>query len=159
VIDGGSVHGGDSGGKGRKPGFAAEKAGGAGARLAAARPSHHHSGVAQEVHVKIRDLLKQWKGARQPRLTAETYAIRLPVEDAARVHALAEMFPDVPEEDLLRDLLGAALSELEAAMPYEPGPRIASEDDFGDPVYEDAGPTPRFLALTRKHKERLAPEG
>jgi hypothetical protein len=109
--------------------------------------------------VKIRDLLKQWKGARQPRLTAETYAIRLPVEDAARVHALAEMFPDVPEEDLLRDLIGAALSELEAAMPYEPGPRIASEDDFGDPVYEDAGPTPRFLELTRKYKERLTPEG
>jgi hypothetical protein len=26
-------------------------------------------------------------------------------------------------------------------------------------VYEDAGPTPRFLELTRKHKERLAPPG
>jgi hypothetical protein len=105
--------------------------------------------------VKIRDLLKQWEGVRQPRLTAETYAIHLPVEDAARVHALAEMYPAVPEEDILRDLLTAALAELEAAMPYQPGPRIASEDEFGDPVYEDAGPTPRFLELTRKYKERL----
>lgn len=109
--------------------------------------------------MKIRDLLKNWAGARRPQLTAETYAIHLPVEDAARVHALAEMFPGVLEEELLTDLLSAALSELEAAMPYEPGTRIASEDDFGDPVFEDAGPTPRFLELTRKHKERLAPEG
>lgn len=109
--------------------------------------------------MKIRDLLKQWNGTHQPQLTAESYAIRLPIEDAARVHALAEMFPDVPEETLLRDLVAAALAELEAAMPYEPGPTIAREDDFGDPVYEDAGPTPRFLELTRKHKERLSPEG
>jgi hypothetical protein len=111
------------------------------------------------VRVKIRDLLKHWEGAREPQLTAETYALHLPVEDAARLHALAEMYPGVPEEDLLRDLLAAALAELEAAMPYEAGTKVASEDDFGDPVYEDAGPTPRFLELTRKHKERLAPEG
>jgi hypothetical protein len=108
--------------------------------------------------VKIRDLLKRWEGTHQPQMTAETYAIHLPVEDAARIHALVDMYPEVPEEDILRDLVAAALGELEAAMPYEPGNRIASEDDFGDPVYEDAGPTPRFLELTRKHKERLAPE-
>ncbi len=106
--------------------------------------------------MKIRDLLKHWEGVRQPQLTADTYAIHLPVEDAARVHALAEMYPGVPEEDILRDLLAAALAELEAAMPYQPGHKVSTEDEFGDPVYEDAGPTPRFLELTRKHKERLA---
>jgi hypothetical protein len=109
--------------------------------------------------VKIRELLKHWEGMQQPELTAESYALRLPVEDAARVHALAEMYPAVDVEVILRDLLAAALAELEAAMPYEAGARVASEDDFGDPVYEDAGPTPRFLELTRKHKERLAPAG
>lgn len=109
--------------------------------------------------MKIRDLLKHWEGTREPQMSAETYALHLPVEDAARLHALAEMYPGVTKEDLIRDLLAAALAELEAAMPYEAGTKIASEDDFGDPVYEDAGPTPRFLELTRKHKERLAPEG
>jgi hypothetical protein len=109
--------------------------------------------------VKIRELLTLWEGTRKPQLTAETYAIHLPVDEAARLHALAEMYPGVAEEDILRDLLSAALAELEAAMPYRAGQRVASEDDFGDPVYEDAGPTPRFLELTRKHKERLAPEG
>ncbi|HKK04185.1 MAG TPA: hypothetical protein VKA17_09665, partial [Gammaproteobacteria bacterium] len=95
--------------------------------------------------MKIRDLLKHWEGTRRPQMTAETYAIHLPIEDAARLHALAEMYPGVAEEDVLRDLLAAALAELEAAMPYEAGDRVATEDDFGDPVYEDAGPTPRFL--------------
>jgi hypothetical protein len=129
-------------------------------RLAAGAAAHDDSALEEwEVRVKIRDLLKHWEGTRPPQLTAETYAIHLPVEDAARVHALAEMFPDVPEEEILRDLLAAALAELEAAMPYQPGTRITSEDDFGDPVYEDTGPTPRFLELTRKHVERLAPEG
>lgn len=109
--------------------------------------------------MKIRDLLEHWEGTRQPQLTAETYAIHLPMEAAARVHALAEMYPAVAEEDILRDLLAAALAELEAAMPYQAGTQVAREDEFGDPVYEDAGPTPRFLALTRKHKERLAPPG
>jgi hypothetical protein len=109
--------------------------------------------------MKIRELLKTWEGTRPTRLTAETYAIHLPLEDAARIHALAEMYPGVPMEDILRDLVGAALAELEAAMPYQPGTKVASVDDFGDPVYEDAGQTPRFLALTRKHKERLAPGG
>ena len=35
-------------------------------------------------------------------------------------------------------------------MPYEPGPKVISRDDQGDPVYEDAGLTPRFIELTRK---------
>ncbi len=42
-----------------------------------------------------------------------------------------------------------------AAMPYEPGPKIISRDDQGDPVYEDVGLTPRFVELTRKFKKAL----
>ena len=29
-------------------------------------------------------------------------------------------------------------------MPYEPGPKVISRDDHGDPVYEDIGLTPAF---------------
>ncbi len=34
------------------------------------------------------------------------------LEDAARLRALAELYPDYSEEELLRDLLNAALSDL-----------------------------------------------
>lgn len=108
--------------------------------------------------MKIRELLERWASADTPRHTTETYEMRLDVEDAAKVHALAEMHPGVSIEDILQDLLTAALDEMEASMPYRAGPRVIAQDDHGDPVYEDAGPTPEFLELTRKHKARIAPE-
>ena len=65
------------------------------------------------------------------------------------------MYPGNSAEELVSDLLSAALDELEAAMPYEAGDRVIREDEYGDPVYEDIGPTPRFLELVRRHRAEL----
>ncbi len=78
------------------------------------------------------------------------------LDDAARLHALAELFPGQPVEDIITDLLHAGLDEIAAAMPYERGPKVISRDDQGDPVYEDIGLTPRFVELTRKFKKKPA---
>ena len=40
-------------------------------------------------------------------------------------------------------------------MPYVAGQRVIATDEQGDPVYEDSGPTPRFIELTRKHRRTL----
>jgi len=40
-------------------------------------------------------------------------------------------------------------------MPYVPGQKVISTDEQGDPVYEDAGLTPRFVDLTRRNRKRL----
>jgi hypothetical protein len=40
-------------------------------------------------------------------------------------------------------------------MPYEPGPKVISRDDHGDPVYEDVGLSPRFVELTRQFKRGI----
>ena len=40
-------------------------------------------------------------------------------------------------------------------MPYIAGKRVISTDEQGDPLYEDVGPTPRFMELARKHRRRL----
>ncbi len=105
--------------------------------------------------VKFKSLLDRWKKDSAPLLTAEEYAVRLPLDDASRLHALAELFPGYPQERIVTDLLHAALDEVAASMPYEPGPKVISRDDQGDPVYEDAGLTPRFVEASRKHKRRL----
>ena len=105
--------------------------------------------------VKFKALLDHWKKDPPPVRTAREYAMRLPLEDAARLHALAELFPGRTVETLITDLLHAALDEIVAAMPYEPGPKIISRDDQGEPVYEDVGLTPRFAELTRKLKKSL----
>jgi hypothetical protein len=108
--------------------------------------------------MRIKDLIKEWEHrAARPR-TAEAYAIRLPLHDAARLSALAEMYPGRDPEDLITDLLAAALDEFEAALPYVQGDRVIAEDEYNDPIYEDAGPTPRFVALTRKHERLLSQE-
>jgi hypothetical protein len=109
--------------------------------------------------VKFKPLLDRWKKTSAPLKTAQEYAVRLPLEDAARLHALAELFPGQPIEEIVTDLLGAGLDEIAAAIPYERGPRVISRDDQGDPVYEDVGLTPRFVELTRKYKKSLETAG
>jgi hypothetical protein len=108
--------------------------------------------------VKFKSLLDHWKKETAPLRTARQYSIRLDLDDAARLHALAELFPGQPIEALIADLLRAGLDEIAAAMPYERGPKVISRDDRGDPLYEDIGLTPRFVALTRKFKKSLAAE-
>jgi hypothetical protein len=105
--------------------------------------------------VKFKALLDHWRKEAAPARTAREYPIRLRLDDASRLHALAEMFPGQCVEGIISDLLHAALNEVGAAMPYEKGGKVISRDDHGDPVYEDVGLTPRFVELTRKHKKSL----
>ena len=105
--------------------------------------------------MKFKPLLDRWKKDAAPVRTAKEYPVRLELDDAARLHALAELFPGQPIEVIITDLLHAGLDEIAAAMPYERGPKVISRDDHGDPVYEDVGLTPRFVELTRKIKKNL----
>jgi hypothetical protein len=108
--------------------------------------------------LSFKELLESWRAtAAQPRTAAE-YRVRLPIDDAARLSALAEIFPGRTPEQLITDLLGIALAEVGTAMPYVQGKRVISTDEQGDPVYEDAGLTPRFVELTRRNRKRLEAE-
>jgi hypothetical protein len=108
--------------------------------------------------VRFKELLDDWRQSASGTRTASEYAVRLPVDDAARLLALAELFPGRTTEQLITDLLGAALQEVATAMPYVPGKKVISNDEQGDPLYEDAGLTPRFAELTRKFKKKLEGE-
>ena len=108
--------------------------------------------------MSFKDLLQNWREtAAQPR-TATEYAVRLPVDDAARLAALAEMFPGRSPEQIITDLLGAALQEVETSMPYIAGKKVISNDEQGDPIFEDVGLTPRFVELTRRNRKKLETE-
>ena len=105
--------------------------------------------------MSFKNLLDSWSGKREPERSAERFSIRLPIDDAARVSALAELYPGNTPETLVTDLLSAALDEIEAAMPYVAGDKVIREDEFGDPIYEDVGMTPRFLELVKTHRKHL----
>jgi len=108
-------------------------------------------------NVSFKELLESWREHAAAPRTAGTWAVRLPLDDAARLAALADMFPGRSPEQLITELLGKALKELVAAMSYVAGKLVISTDDQGDPVYEDVGPTPRFMALARRHYTSLTP--
>ena len=109
--------------------------------------------------MRINDLLRRWQHHEASYPGSLPQALRLPLRDMARVQALQVMYPNCTEEEILADLLHAALDELETAMPYVPGARVIAEDDQGDPIYEDLGPTPRFFSLSHEFLRKLALPG
>jgi len=106
--------------------------------------------------MKIRELAQHWEENAKGRLTETGYTIHLDVEAAARLAAITEMYPKRQPEELLGELIGAALEELEKSFPYVKGTTVVATDEEGDPLYEDIGPTPRFLALSRRHLHDLS---
>lgn len=72
-------------------------------------------------------------------------------EDLIRVEALADVF-QMEQSELFTALLHTILQEVEAAMPYRPGDKVIRVED-GDPIYEDIGPMPRYLAKCKQLEE------
>lgn len=108
--------------------------------------------------MKIRELAHQWEQQATPPSTTRSYRLDLELETAARLEALRELYPQRTPEALLGELLAAAFEELEASFPYVRGDEVVATDELGDPLYADAGTTPRFLELARKHLHRLQAE-
>ncbi len=105
--------------------------------------------------MKYRQMLEQWEKRAEAHRELREYTLQLPRYELAKIQALREMYPGKDESELLSDLLVTALHELEAAFPYIQGSRVVAEDENGDPIYEDIGPTPRFIHLTRKYADQL----
>lgn len=105
--------------------------------------------------MKASKLLEHWGREFGEPISATTYHLPLNVKDAAQIEALLEMFPGMTSEQILRDLVSAALHDLAGSFPYVAGNKVVTRDEEGFPVYEDIGATPQFLALTRKHLQAM----
>lgn len=105
--------------------------------------------------MSVKELIRNWENQTNGALTEAVYTVRLPLEDAARIAALEDMYPRRTQEQIITELLAAALNDLENSLPYEQGTKVVTMDEMGDPVYEDVGLTPRFLELSRKYLTQL----
>ena len=103
----------------------------------------------------IKRLLEEWESNSHGHEAPISMSVALPLDAAARILALKELYPERTQEQIFIELLTAALEEVEEAFPYVQGDNVIAEDEFGDPIYEDAGLTPRFIELTRKYQEQL----
>lgn len=109
--------------------------------------------------MKARELLREWEATSQRWKGEVDYSLRLPVKDAARLEALAALYPAMDKTTLINQLIHAALDEIEASMPYVQGPRVVAHDELGDPMYEDVGLTPEYLKLRAKFASQLQKAG
>ncbi len=100
---------------------------------------------------KMRNLIKEWEENSRTRPTVKEITIQLTSRDNARICALAELYSGRTQEQLLSELVSTALDEFEEALPYIQGDKVIAKDDYGDPVYEDVGLTPKFEELSKKY--------
>lgn len=91
-------------------------------------------------------------------LARKTYTLQLPLQLAARFEALCEMYPQKSQAELLADLLGLGLAQLEQSWPR----RMVAAGDFHpdkrQPIYLLTGPFDEFHGLVRKHHGAMARE-
>ncbi|SFR75197.1 hypothetical protein SAMN05216203_2770 [Marinobacter daqiaonensis] len=105
--------------------------------------------------MKIRDLVAHWDKHAQGRLARDAYFVALAEKHHEELSRLAALYPMKSPQDLMRDLISAALDEIETSFPYVEGDRVVAYDEDGFEIYEDIGMTPKFVALSQKHMEEL----
>jgi len=87
-----------------------------------------------------RDLVKVWAAPDHSKLTPKQWSVRLPIQVAARINALCELYPRKTKTEIIGDLLATAIEQLAAALPAQ----AAGGDLRG-----------RFDALTRRYLAEL----
>lgn len=104
--------------------------------------------------IEAKDLLKFWSTPDNARLTAKQMSIRLPVHVAAKISALAEMFPNKTKTEIIGDLLTAALEQLAGALSSEP---YSEEEREAAQEYPDTewGDRALYSRLVAKHLKEL----
>lgn len=108
--------------------------------------------------MRVKELLNEWASTARINKPVMSLNLQLPLELSAQLMALKDMYPGRTLEQLLFDLLSAAIDELQETLPYMQGANIIAKDEFGDPMYEDIGLTPRFLELTQYYYDKFNSE-
>jgi len=120
--------------------------------------------------MKTQHLHDMWSSPDNSRLVSKQFSFRLPVHIAAKLAALAELYPQKNRTQVVADLLTAALDDLEANLPQELGAAESQDDarieklianNLGEeyePYYELSGARAQFRALANKHYKELENE-
>jgi len=105
--------------------------------------------------MKIKDLVGYWDTHARGRLTQDACSIALSDQHHRQLEELSALYPLKSSQDLMRDLISAALDEIETEFPYVQGAQVVAYDEDGFEIYEDKGLTPEFVHLSQKHIKRL----
>lgn len=89
--------------------------------------------------------------ARGPRLARTRYSCRLPVALASRLEALCEMHHEKTRAQLMGDLIGLGLAEVERVAAGAVAAVASFHPDTRQAIYLLTGPFAEFHGLTSKH--------
>lgn len=105
--------------------------------------------------MKSSDLHNLWTAPDNSRITSKQFSFRLPVHVAAKLSALAEMYPQKSRTEIVGDLLATALDEVVKGMPYIQGQSIGYIHEIEEEIFEDIGPATTFWKLADKYYREL----
>ena len=108
--------------------------------------------------MKASDLVTVWSAADNSRLTAKQFSFRLPVYVAAKLAALEALYPTKSRTQLVGDLLSSAIADVENSFPRVPGRSIGRDQETGEEIFEDHGPTFKYQALAKNFYSELEKE-
>jgi hypothetical protein len=106
-------------------------------------PERHINALLDELEHRARQVAKE-----------REVTLKIDHDDLVRLHALAEVY-GLSVDDVSATLLHRILLEVEEKLPYRAGTRIIRVED-DEPVYEDIGPTPRYLEAKRRFEKECA---
>jgi len=111
--------------------------------------------------MKPRDLHAVWSAPDNTRLTSKQSSFRLPVHVAAKLSALADIYPNKTKTQIVGDLLSTAIEEVIAQLPSEKGAQIGLYHPPGEvpfKAFEDIGLSGRFMSLADRYFKELEAE-
>ena len=119
--------------------------------------------------MKTSHLHDVWAAPDNGRLVSKQFSFRFPVHIAAKIAALAEVYPQKNRTQIVADLLTTALDDLEKNLPskyYEADPEVQRmQDDYSynngskkETVYELGGIRGKYRNLCNRHYKALEKE-
>ncbi|MFP8967865.1 hypothetical protein ACKC9G_14900 [Pokkaliibacter sp. CJK22405] len=105
-------------------------------------------------HADFEKLLSQWEAQAQDQQPSTEISVTLSEEDHERLQALAILY-GMTADEVSSQLMHTALKAVESSMPYLPGTKVIREEE-GEAIYEDIGPTPRYLKLREELRQRTS---
>jgi hypothetical protein len=109
-----------------------------------------------ENDMEPKDLSKVWSMPDLTRLTPKQLSIRLPIQVAAQISAICDMYQHRTKTAIIGDLLAAALDQFKEGLSQEP---TEEEQRRGfDPEYQYGGDRAWYDRLVSKYLEEMENE-
>lgn len=111
--------------------------------------------------MKPRDLHAVWSAPDNARLTSKQSSYRLPVHVAAKLSALADIYPNKTKTQIVGDLLATAIEEVIEQLPSQKGAQTGTYFLPNEPpvkTFVDVGLSGRFRVLADRYFKELEAE-